>query len=168
MESSRSRGREKRSTREMVTQRERFDVRRLYLAGFLYPGIRWYTLYPALVVIEWTACHLGGSRPWFQCPDCRRRVAILYRSELGLRCRRCLNLAYESQRQDARGRAAQRASKIRELLGGAPGLLEPFPSKPARMHWRTYERLKQRAQEAAQAALEGPNGSTRVLQEGLG
>ena len=36
------------------------------------------------VPILWTACHLGGRRPWFRCPVysngqyCGRRVAVLY------------------------------------------------------------------------------------------
>ena len=32
------------------------------------------------VYLDWTACNLGGQRPWFLCParGCGRRVAILY------------------------------------------------------------------------------------------
>jgi len=52
------------------------------------------------VSITWTACHYGGTRPWFICPalGCYRRVAILYIG-VGVACRHCLHLAYESQRE---------------------------------------------------------------------
>ena len=39
----------------------------------------------------------GGRRPWFQCPACRRRVAILYKHGVRFRCRRCWGLVYPSQ-----------------------------------------------------------------------
>lgn len=34
------------------------------------------------VPLERTPCHFGGSRPWFRCPACKRRCAIIY----GLTC----------------------------------------------------------------------------------
>jgi len=30
------------------------------------------------VPIERTRCHYGGMRPWFHCPRCQRRVAVLF------------------------------------------------------------------------------------------
>src|SRR5258707_8196369 len=30
------------------------------------------------VALEWTACRYGGRRPWFLCPACRLRCAVLY------------------------------------------------------------------------------------------
>jgi hypothetical protein len=46
--------------------------------------------------------------------------------------------------------ACRKRRKIRERLGGSPNLLEPFPDKPPGMHWRTYNRLKERAEQAEQ------------------
>jgi hypothetical protein len=52
-----------------------------------------------------TPCYLGGKRYWFICPlvrsgvPCQRRVAILYQGGKYFGCRKCLNLAYESQQQ---------------------------------------------------------------------
>jgi hypothetical protein len=37
---------------------------------------------------------------------------------------------------------------IRMKLGGSPSLVEDFPEKPKGMHWRTYDRLRQKANEA--------------------
>lgn len=42
----------------------------------------------------------GGSRLWFKCPDCARRVGILYQHPLSraFACRKCLRLTYRKQR----------------------------------------------------------------------
>jgi len=46
-------------------------------------------------------CFFGGCRYWFQCPDCRRRVAKLYkpRKKLRFACRHCYDLSYRSRQQ---------------------------------------------------------------------
>jgi hypothetical protein len=49
------------------------------------------------VPISWTACHFGGRRPWFECPYCRRRSAVIYIGDKDIACRRCFGLAYASQ-----------------------------------------------------------------------
>jgi len=41
-------------------------------------------------------CYFGGKRFWFLC-ECGNTAGILYESEDGFRCRKCLNLAYPSQ-----------------------------------------------------------------------
>lgn len=99
--------------------------------------------------LEWTQCHFGGERAWFRCParGCGRRVAVLWGGEI-FACRQCHNLAYESQNETAHSRALSKAQAIRVKLGGEPGLIYPFPKKPNGMHWRTYYRLRARADEA--------------------
>ena len=102
-----------------------------------------------LVPIIWTKCHLGGRRPWFKCMTtingevCGRRVAKLYGRCFA--CRHCLGLVYESQREIPVDRAMRRARMIKMRLGGSGDPFEPFPQKPRRMHWRTYERLREQA-----------------------
>jgi hypothetical protein len=89
------------------------------------------------IPIQWTKCHFGGLRPWFKCPgqNCNRQVAKLYWADGCFGCRRCLGLAYESQRQNPGVRAARRAERIRPRLGGTAA--EPLRLKPRGMHWQT-------------------------------
>ena len=130
---------------------------------------------PEWVEIEWSPCHFGGTRPWLVCPGCKSRREKLYftqthntqthntqtrnepvnhSSEPCHRCRICLGLAYESQRQDAPRRAAEKAKRGRRkaagLWGALGGLTLPFPERRKGMHWGTYERLRAAAEEAEQ------------------
>lgn len=90
-----------------------------------------------------TQPYLGGSRCWFECPSCERRCRILYGGRR-FRCRKCLGLTYESQHEDAVGRATSQAHKLRDRLGQHGSLADPFPQKPKGMRWSTYERLRTR------------------------
>jgi hypothetical protein len=102
------------------------------------------------VPITWTACHLGGQRPWFVCSVyddgryCGRRAALLYAAGELFACRRCYGLAYASQHETPGLRNIRRSRKIRMRLGGSANLCDPFPGKPKRMHWQTYRRLRRR------------------------
>lgn len=118
------------------------------------------------VPLVWTRCHYGSRRPWFLCPGpeeqrCGRRAAILFGTpeEPRLLCRTCCGLAYDSQRETPDCRALHRARKIRQRLGPLlSNWQHPFPEKPKRMHWSTYERLAEAAlkdEEAGLAALVG-------------
>jgi hypothetical protein len=40
----------------------------------------------------------GGDRYWFQCPDCKKRVGVLYRVANGLICRTCTGFRYRVSR----------------------------------------------------------------------
>jgi len=87
-------------------------------------------------------CHLGGQRPWFLCPvpSCRKRIAILYVSEVFV-CRYCLQLAYETQYEDAELRAVRKANRLRDKLGWSNGILDGKGGKPKGMHTRKYNKL---------------------------
>jgi len=101
------------------------------------------------VLITWTECRLGGRRPWFRCA-CGRRVATLFERHERYVCRSCRGLIYQAQ-QFSRKRREQTSFpgfRIRERLGGRPNVLDPFPTKPKGLHWRTYNRLKERADAA--------------------
>jgi hypothetical protein len=58
-------------------------------------------------------------------------------------CRRCLNLAYDSQRLGKIDRARRRLEEARERLGADA-------RRPKGMHRRTWERLKREYLEAAE------------------
>lgn len=106
------------------------------------------------VKLAWTGCHYGGARPWFQCPDCGRRVAILYGGGRFV-CRHCRRLAYEVQRETDADRAFRRVDVLRLRLGWPPGVLNRAGGKPKGMHWRTYHRLFLEYLNLADVALEG-------------
>lgn len=103
-----------------------------------------------------TPCHLGGARRWFICPavSCQRRAAKLYLGNRYFACRRCYNLAYQSQCYSRQDRAMTQAGKIRLKLGGYEGIANSFPDKPKRMRWQTYERLRNRCERYEEIADE--------------
>lgn len=115
-------------------------------------------------------CRFGGMRPFFICPGlangaaCGRRVTNLYGAGLYFSCRHCYRLAHTSQSEGASDRALRRANKIRERLGGDPGMEAEFPPRPKGMWGRTYKRLRDRTDDAETRADEALLAHTeRVL-----
>jgi hypothetical protein len=108
------------------------------------------------VDLEWTDCHYGGQRPWFQCPNryCSKRVAILYIGD-SIGCRQCRGLVYESQRENECNRSSRAADKLRDRLGWKRGFLHGKGYRPKGMHRATFERLASSHQHASQHALKG-------------
>ncbi len=94
-----------------------------------------------VIMLETTPCSLGGSRPWFRCPECSRRVAVIYGSGRLFACRQCKRLTYSSQCETEGDRAARQANRIRRQLGWPAGIFNGPGLKPKGMHWRTYRRL---------------------------
>lgn len=86
---------------EEVDEDHRLDIR----AFCLYPGESYLKFHgPELILwgedaylmlpIEWEEC-LTGYRPWFTCPECRRRCRYLYNRRFEeWTCRKCLGLVY--------------------------------------------------------------------------
>jgi len=87
--------------------------------------------------LDHSFCHYGGTRPWFTCPRCGRRVAIVYLGS-ATGCRQCLRLRYPSQSEDFLSRSWRRTSRILRRLGREA---EDTPRRPSGMRRRTYERL---------------------------
>ena len=108
------------------------------------------------VSLTWTACHYGGARPWFVCPNvhCGGRAGTLYRVRTPYYlCRRCQRLRYRTQSEKPLGRALILEQNLRVRLGGSWDLSEPFPARPKGMHRTTYQRLRERAAEASWRSL---------------
>lgn len=95
------------------------------------------------VEVEWTRCHYGGMRPWFVCPGCQRRVAVLACLHGAFRCRHCHHLRYASQSQEALDRLYHKQQQIRTRLGLAPHASMWRSPKPKGMHWKTFDRLRE-------------------------
>ncbi len=96
---------------------------------------------PQRIAISWTRCRFGGSRPWFHCSACGCRAAKLYRAGWLYLCRRCCDLAYQSQRLSRKGRLYLKAVRTRRLMGdeGRPAV-DPLPARLPGKHRKTHSR----------------------------
>jgi len=103
------------------------------------------------VELERTPCHYGGTRTWFRCPRCGRRVAKLY-GGAAFYCRQCHRLTYRSQAETYADRCYRRANKLRQRLGCEPGALSLL-IKPKWMRWLTFERISQEVEALENAGL---------------
>ena len=122
-----------------------------------------------VITLDWTVCHYGGKRPWFLCPGCRRRVAVLSGDGKWFLCRHCYWLPYASQCERGQDRHYRKVRKIRNRLGASHNLTEPvWPwHKPKGMHWRTWERLRQQEEQAHRLVLGELEIALARLQRGL-
>ncbi len=64
------------------------------------------------VYLESTPCHYGGSRKWFLCPLCNRRVGVLCGAGKLFLCRHCYQLPYSSQRESGLDRLISQKHKL--------------------------------------------------------
>jgi hypothetical protein len=82
-----------------------------------------------------TLCHYGGSRPWFCCPVCQSKSALLYLRAGRFACRRCQRVSYRTQSGTSHDRLCrlyhQLAAKIES-------------GKPKWQRWATFNRLEDR------------------------
>lgn len=86
------------------------------------------------VPIVRTACNYGGTRPWFRCPRCDVRVAVLYMRGGRFICRHCGRISYASQSDDLIGRTWRLQQRLERRL-------DDHWARPRGMHRRTRERL---------------------------
>jgi hypothetical protein len=92
-----------------------------------------------VITLKWTPCHYGGQRPWFRCPGCQRRVAVLCGYDRLFLCRHCYRLPYTSQHETRLDRLYRKMRKLQTRIG------HQYARKPKGMHWRTWERLRDQA-----------------------
>jgi hypothetical protein len=89
-----------------------------------------------------TPCHYGGSRKWFLCPNCDRRVGLLYGSDVLFLCRHCYRHPYASQGEDYLDRMSRKLDKLSKILEADEYINDGDLWKPKGMHWRTFYNLK--------------------------
>lgn len=125
--------------------------------------------------LTWTPCNYGGERPWWSCPKCGKRIAVVYGAGKHFACRHCYQLAYGSSRESHSDRALRKAQNIRQKLGGSASLMEQFPVRPKGMHHDTYWRLATQYREAENmslaaltARLDGVGRRAQLLSQGRG
>lgn len=107
-----------------------------------------------LVCLDKTPCNYGGERPWWICPQCGKRVAILYsRPGWTFACRHCHRLAYAVQKKGIADAATHAVIKIRRRLGAGECLNAPILDKPKGMHRATYTQLRIKLMNAEKRAL---------------
>lgn len=124
----------------------------------------------------------GGSRAFWLCPCCRRRVRFLYFSGSDFMCRECASLNYKSQQEtkdsmcDYRRGMAFAENKLSVNPAFRPDgfdFCEYIPERPKGMHETTYRRylsrfLKYRERHTARTMadlkrLVGPAGWSEIL-----
>ncbi|WP_459922986.1 hypothetical protein [Desulfatiferula olefinivorans] len=93
--------------------------------------------------ITYTDCHFGSQRPWFTCPHCGKRVAILYAGEDRFLCRVCSNITYASCNETPLERNFRKLNKLREIIGAERGAFHPLPLlKPKNMHEKKWVEIR--------------------------
>ena len=105
------------------------------------------------VQTQTSPCHLGGQRHWFTCPQCSKRVAVLYAPGQYFACRLCGGLGYATQKEGVGDRASTKADKLRKRLGWPAGILNGDGCRPKGMHWVTHQRLKSNHDALVQVSL---------------
>jgi hypothetical protein len=114
------------------------------------------------VMIDWTPCNYGGTRAWWKCPCCGRRVAVLYSGKM-FACRHCHRLDYESTRTAPDSKPYERADNLRRRLGWCAGVANPQGDKPKGMHWKTYGRLLNQLNGHSIAAMQSTDNLLKRL-----
>jgi hypothetical protein len=136
----------------------RADADRLHLSYRVRIGEGEWEDVAETVHIARVPCRFGGVRAYFICfgvvngVPCGRRVARLYGPRRYFLCRHCYRLSYASQSEGGLDRMLRRANKIRQRLGGDPGMAAVFPERPKGMWRRTYERPWEKAMQAEMLA----------------
>ncbi len=91
------------------------------------------------IYIETTACNYGGSRKWFTCPNCAKRVGVLYSPSVYFYCRKCYKLPYRSTLETKADRLYSKkhalGEEIFQIYEGGEGYF-----KKKGMHYKTFNR----------------------------
>ena len=105
------------------------------------------------ITVTATSCNYGGSRYWWQCPKCGRRVGVLYFNQ-SYQCRHCIGANYSIQLQQPIDRLFKRVAVIRERLDWPQGIANGKGERPRYMHHKTYQKLIAEHDELSQQIIE--------------
>ena len=97
------------------------------------------------IFIEWWRCPLGGKRPWFHCPSCKRRCCKLYKANTSFACKKCLNLVWKVWHERSKKRALRRAEKVFQKVSFD---FSRKGDKPKWQRWPTFQRLEAEGEKA--------------------
>jgi len=116
------------------------DIRAIHRDTPLMEGSSIYLSHPATeagvsISLAWTELNYGGKRPWFICPSCGSRAAILYAYSQQLLCRDCHDITYSSRCEGGLDTLLRREKRLLEKLGGH------LCPKPKGMHMKTRTHL---------------------------
>lgn len=67
------------------------------------------------VGITTSSCHYGNYRYWFNCPNCNKRVGVLYCAGLYV-CRHCIGANYQTQLEQPLERVRRKKYKVGKKL----------------------------------------------------
>lgn len=104
------------------------------------------------VPVVYTSCNYGGGRPWFLCPRCSKRVAILYGADKLFLCRHCYQLPYDSQQRGNLDRLIDKKHKLGEAIFQHYEYGEGWGKKKG-LHWKTYNKLLKKYEDTEAAYL---------------
>jgi hypothetical protein len=117
------------------------------------------------ILIELKSCNYGGKRAYLHCPDCGRRVLVLYQYGARFLCRQCHNPAYLSTRQSDSDRLSYQGNRVAAKLDLEScwdyNKVNEDHGRPKHMHKRTFRRLRDKARDyylASMLAVLGKRG----------
>ncbi len=97
--------------------------------------------YNYTVNLDKTPCNYGGYRYWYLCPNCNKRVGVLYCAGIYV-CRHCIGANYESQLNRERDRLITKRNKIADRLEWIGKYAEIGQEiRPKGMHAKTFHSL---------------------------
>ncbi|WP_203624158.1 hypothetical protein [Lacticaseibacillus sp. 866-1] len=124
--------------------------------GFADLNAKTITLHHEQLRLATTRSGFGGQNYFFRCPDCNRRCLLLYLISGSYHCRQCLGLVYKSQQAtktdwtrvynqaEKLARRIDPSFRFKDYISTFGVIWAMFPTKPKRMHWATYYRLRDR------------------------
>ena len=105
------------------------------------------------IPVEKKTCNYGGHYYFFQCPQCNKRMRILYCLEGKYLCRKCAHLGYHSQRFYPSKRCSYNCYKILSFLQDRGGSLEQKPPCITSYKFQKYKVKYLRCDEQNQGEL---------------